>query len=135
MDESITNILNECPDCAQFHGRLVDLCTGIGIDGRMTPTVTAVTRFREMHGIRCNVDPRPMVHGTATHGGGNSGNKPWDVSQPSRGVGDTITKITHALGLDKVADFISRKILKKRGCGCSRRAGKLNELIPYSRAA
>lgn len=36
----------------------------------------------------------------------------------SRGLGDTIAKITHKLGLRKCG-------------GCKRRQAKLNELIPY----
>lgn len=44
-------------------------------------------------------------------------NKP---RKDSAGLGDTVHKVTHALGLDKL------------GCGgCKKRMDKLNELVPY----
>ena len=48
----------------------------------------------------------------------------------SKGFGDTIAKITHATGLNKVADAIA-KAAGKEDCGCGRRQNKLNELFPY----
>jgi len=48
----------------------------------------------------------------------------------SKGLGDTVTKITHALGLDKVADVIA-KVAGKEDCGCGRRQNRLNDLFPY----
>jgi len=48
----------------------------------------------------------------------------------SKGLGDTIAKITHATGLDKVADAIA-KVAGKDDCGCGRRQDKLNEIFPY----
>lgn len=44
----------------------------------------------------------------------------------SRGLGDTIAKITHATGIDKIV----KKTLGK-DCGCRGRQEKLNELFPY----
>lgn len=48
----------------------------------------------------------------------------------SKGLGDTIAKITHATGLDVVAESVA-KALGKEDCGCNRRREKLNELFPY----
>lgn len=54
----------------------------------------------------------------------------WDVSQPSRGLGDVIAKVTHATGLDKAADWAAKK-LGKKGCGCAKRQAALNSLVPF----
>ena len=40
-------------------------------------------------------------------------------------------KITHATGLDIVADKVA-KALGEEDCGCNRRREKLNELIPFT---
>ena len=46
----------------------------------------------------------------------------------SKGIGDTISKITKATGIDKVA----KKILGD-DCGCDERKKKLNQMFPYAR--
>ena len=56
--------------------------------------------------------------------------KGFDPKQKSKGVGDTIAKITHATGLDKIADKVA-KIAGKEDCGCNTRRRKYNELFPY----
>ena len=50
--------------------------------------------------------------------------------EESKGLGDTIAKITHATGLDVVADKVA-KAMGQEDCGCKRRKEKLNELFPY----
>lgn len=52
-------------------------------------------------------------------------------SQPSRGLGDTIAKITSATKLDKIAESIA-KAVGAEDCGCAARQATLNELVPYS---
>ena len=47
--------------------------------------------------------------------------QPWDESQPSRGLGDTISKLTKRLGI------------KRKGCRCGKRQAALNRLVPYRR--
>ncbi len=54
------------------------------------------------------------------------------IKNNSEGLGDTIAKITHATGLDIVADKIA-KAMGKEDCGCERRRKKLNELVPYDK--
>lgn len=50
----------------------------------------------------------------------------WDVSQSSRGFGDTIAKVTHAVGIDRTIHALGVD------CGdCKERQKKLNELFPY----
>ena len=44
----------------------------------------------------------------------------------SKGLGDTIDKITTATGIKKVV-----KKATKGGCGCNKRREKLNKLFPY----
>jgi hypothetical protein len=50
----------------------------------------------------------------------------------TEGLGDTIAKITHATGLDILADKIA-KLFGKEDCGCDRRRKKLNKLVPYDK--
>lgn len=54
----------------------------------------------------------------------------WSTSQPSRGLGDTIARFTHATGLDKVADTVAKAVGAK-GCGCNKRQEALNNFVPY----
>lgn len=54
------------------------------------------------------------------------------MKQRSKGIGDTIAKITHFFYLDKLAHFIATKILRQEDCGCERRRDKLNKAIPYN---
>jgi DNA polymerase III alpha subunit len=51
--------------------------------------------------------------------------------QPSKGLGDTIEKITKATGIKKAVEIFA----KATGidCGCEERKTKLNNLIPYRR--
>jgi hypothetical protein len=53
-------------------------------------------------------------------------------NEESKGLGDTIAKITHATGLDVVADKVA-KAVGKEDCGCNRRREKLNEMFPYKK--
>jgi len=47
----------------------------------------------------------------------------------SRGLGDTIEKVTTATGVKKVVDTISNKMGKD--CGCADRRDSLNRMFPY----
>ncbi len=58
--------------------------------------------------------------------------KNFNPKQESEGFGDTIAKITHATGLDKVADKVA-KMAGKEDCGCGRRRKTLNEIFPYTK--
>tara|TARA_R110000823_G_C15657571_1_gene471666 strand:+ start:131 stop:520 length:390 start_codon:yes stop_codon:yes gene_type:complete len=57
--------------------------------------------------------------------------KEFNYKSKSKGFGDTIAKITHATGLDKVADKVA-KMAGKEDCGCGRRKDILNEIFPYT---
>ena len=49
----------------------------------------------------------------------------------SRGLGDTIEKITKATGIKKVVDTVSKATGKD--CGCGKRRDSLNRVFPYDR--
>lgn len=48
----------------------------------------------------------------------------------SKGLGDTIEKITTITGVKKVVETISEKTGKD--CGCQKRKDQLNKMFPYS---
>jgi hypothetical protein len=48
----------------------------------------------------------------------------------SKGLGDTIEKITKATGIKKVVDKVSK--IAKKDCGCDKRKETLNKLFPYN---
>lgn len=53
-----------------------------------------------------------------------------EQTQESKGLGDTIAKVTNALGIDKVAESVAQA-MGKEDCGCGKRREKLNDLFPY----
>ena len=53
-------------------------------------------------------------------------------NQESKGLGDTIAKITNAVGLDRVAESIA-KAVGKEDCGCNKRKQRLNDMFPYNK--
>ena len=57
--------------------------------------------------------------------------KDFDPKKPSEGLGDTIAKITHATGLDKLADAVA-KAAGAEDCGCNKRRKTLNQMISYT---
>jgi hypothetical protein len=48
----------------------------------------------------------------------------------SRGLGDTIAKITKATGIKKVVDTVAEAL--DVDCGCPKRQEALNEMFPYN---
>ena len=48
----------------------------------------------------------------------------------SKGLGDSIEKITKATGIKKVVDVVNRATGKK-DCGCNKRKQALNKKFPY----
>ena len=48
----------------------------------------------------------------------------------SKGLGDTIEKITKATGIKKVVDTINKATGKD--CGCNKRKEELNKTYPYA---
>lgn len=50
--------------------------------------------------------------------------------EQSKGLGDTVEKITTATGIKKVVDTISKATGKP--CGCKERKEKLNNMFPYN---
>jgi len=58
--------------------------------------------------------------------------KKLNENQESKGLGDTIAKMTNAVGLDKVAETVA-KAMGKEDCGCNKRQQKLNDMFPYKK--
>jgi hypothetical protein len=52
------------------------------------------------------------------------------IDYPSRGLGDTIEKITRLTGIKYVADKVA-KIAGADDCGCEARKEALNKAVPY----
>lgn len=53
------------------------------------------------------------------------------LTSKSRGLGDTLEKITTATGVKKVVDTVSKATGKD--CGCGKRKNALNRLFPYQK--
>ena len=53
-----------------------------------------------------------------------------DYARKSRGLGDTIQKITKATGI-QAATKLGNKLLGKKDCGCNKRQETLNNKFPY----
>jgi hypothetical protein len=53
----------------------------------------------------------------------------------SKGLGDTIEKITTATGVKALVDFVTADVLKAKNgdCGCNKRKEKLNKIFPYKK--
>ena len=51
------------------------------------------------------------------------------VKLKSRGLGDTIEKVTKATGIKKVVDTVSKATGKP--CGCKGRRDTVNRMFPY----
>ena len=51
-------------------------------------------------------------------------------NKKSKGLGDTVAKITKATGIKKVVDTVVKATGKD--CGCNKRQETLNRLFPYN---
>lgn len=50
--------------------------------------------------------------------------------EKSKGLGDTIEKITTATGIKKVVETVAK--VTGKDCGCSKRRDALNRVFPYN---
>ena len=55
----------------------------------------------------------------------------FDPNAPSRGLGDTIAKFTHATGIAKVVEVVT-EALGIEDCGCGGRQEWMNGAVPYN---
>ena len=53
---------------------------------------------------------------------------PDSLKKESKGLGDTIEKITEVTGIKKVVEKVTGK-----DCGCNKRKEKLNKILPYKK--
>lgn len=98
--------MSDYPECEQFTGRKRQICRGEA--GKALADQWRVKKWN-----------LPEWRPSAVHA-------------KSRGLGDTIAKITHATGIDIMVDYVSEKVTgKKGGCGCKARQEKLNQIVPY----
>jgi hypothetical protein len=51
--------------------------------------------------------------------------------EKSKGLGDTIAKITDATGIKKVVETVAK--VTDKDCGCNKRKDTLNRLFPYNK--
>jgi hypothetical protein len=51
--------------------------------------------------------------------------------QAGRGLGDTVARLAHYVGADKLAQAYTS--LTGRDCGCQQRQEALNRLVPYGK--
>ena len=56
--------------------------------------------------------------------------KDFDLNAPSKGLGDTIAKFTHATGIAKAVEVVT-EALGIEDCGCNGRQEWANNLVPY----
>jgi sulfur relay (sulfurtransferase) DsrC/TusE family protein len=54
-----------------------------------------------------------------------------ESNQQSRGLGDTIERITTATGIKTIVKKVA-KAVGKDDCGCEARRNKLNKIFPYN---
>jgi hypothetical protein len=59
-------------------------------------------------------------------------NQETQTTQESKGLGDTIAKLTAATGIDKLVEEVA-SAMGKEDCGCNKRRRRLNDLFPYKR--
>jgi len=52
------------------------------------------------------------------------------MTKKSKGLGDSIEKITKVTGIKKVVDTVSK--ITKKPCNCGQRKDTLNRLFPYN---
>ena len=58
-------------------------------------------------------------------------NYKFNYMEKSKGLGDSIEKITKATGIKKVVDTVSK--INKKPCNCGKRKDNLNRLFPYNK--
>ena len=58
-------------------------------------------------------------------------NYKFNYMKKSKGLGDSIEKITKATGIKKVVDTVSK--ITKKPCNCGKRKDTLNRLFPYNK--
>jgi hypothetical protein len=49
-----------------------------------------------------------------------------------KGLGDVVKRVAEAASMDKVANFVAKK-LGAKDCGCNARADKLNKAFPFKK--
>lgn len=50
----------------------------------------------------------------------------------SRGLGDTVAKVTRMMGIEKAVKTITKVVTGDEDCGCDKRQDTLNRVFPYN---
>ena len=108
--------MTDFPECDKFTDHRRTICRGerqnMPVDGK-----NSVNAYRRLWGL-------PPLGVTQEE---------WDVSKPSRGLGDVVAKITHATGIAQAAEYLfPTTTASPDGCGCKKRQQKLNEALPFN---
>jgi hypothetical protein len=53
------------------------------------------------------------------------------VNVRSRGLGDTIAKVTRVTGIERVVKTVVKAVTGDEDCGCDKRIDILNRVFPY----
>jgi hypothetical protein len=53
------------------------------------------------------------------------------LTSKSKGLGDTVAKITRVTGVKKVVDTVAK--VAGKDCGCGKRQDTLNRMFPYQK--
>ncbi len=121
-------------ECDHLTGRMRDICMGVsGLPRDTENKYRALPQFGSLGPLPADVPPARSNHkirgGNVTIPGNpeKQAAKPWDVSQPARGLGDVVAKVTHATGIDRLV----KAVTGKKGCGCSKRQAALNAAVPF----
>ena len=77
-------------------------------------------------GVRFKITARRVGRPFAQTREGRPGPE-WDVTQRSRGLGDTVAKITHRVGIERLV----QRMIGGR-CGCARRQAAWNRFWTYT---
>lgn len=87
-----------------------------------TPALTCHS-CKKRKGATCTASGKPFTDHVVAHANGEANGCPLKFF-PSRGLGDTIAKMTGAIGIDT--------IMKSAGCGgCDGRQVYINKIVPY----
>tara|TARA_R100001463_G_scaffold46942_1_gene95683 strand:- start:370 stop:534 length:165 start_codon:yes stop_codon:yes gene_type:complete len=54
------------------------------------------------------------------------------MEEKSKGLGDSIEKITKNTGIKSIVNAVN-KLRGKKDCGCGKRRDKLNKMFPYKK--
>ncbi len=113
--------MTECKDCDEWIGHLGAICRGE--HPGMSLEHCNHHRVTGMGGMFKPLGPLSELSRTEPPGA------QWDVTMPSRGLGDVVAKVTHYTGIKRVVDAVSTAIGVP--CRCGQNQTALNQAVPF----